>query len=601
MNFGILLSEISGTPQTDVWSQVFCEERKEQEEKGKLLYLINITNQTEEETTVLGKQIATAITADYFNSTEKPFISLKKAVGNASETILKTEGISGEIACAALVGEVLYVASVNTAKLFLYRNNKLNSLLKTSEGIRFASGFVREGDLIVIASSGFINQVGLQTLQNSIDHNKPEEIVSGLAPIVLGSPVNADSCCLVLKFIEKEVPALEKPKPIVFPRLKTLLPRFSMLLKNKTQKTAISMAVIFLALLITNVVLNISRREEEQRKAEFNQIFSQASVRFEEGKAIINLNNTQARAYLLDAKNSINQGLINIKNKKSREYKKAIELITQIDLGLTEIGGVYKVSSPDIFYDLSLINDKIKGSELSLYKKSLLILDVQNPSLYKLGLNTKAPETLAGGNELATTRYISLGTKAYFFSPKEGVIELSDSKKTTGVIKFDKDWGSVGGLVTFSGNVYLLDKSRGAIIKYVPVDNGFSDARMYLSKDVTPDFTQSIDFTIDGYVWVLNSDGTIVKFGQGIPINFSALGLDKDFSAPTKIFTSDETKNLYILDKGNNRVVVLNKDGVYQAQYEWKGMSGVSDLAVVEEDKKLFLLSGNKIYYINIK
>jgi len=64
---------------------------------------------------------------------------------------------------------------------------------------------------------------------------------------------------------------------------------------------------------------------------------------------------------------------------------------------------------------------------------------------------------------------------------------------------------------------------------------------------------------------------------------------------------SDEEERVYILDRGQARVVVLNKNGEYVEQYRWQGIRGVTDLAVDTVGKRMLLLSGKSIYEIPLK
>ena len=167
--------------------------------------------------------------------------------------------------------------------------------------------------------------------------------------------------------------------------------------------------------------------------------------------------------------------------------------------------------------------------------------------------------------------------------------------------KKDEEWGEIGDLAAFAQNLYLLDKTNGQILKYVGVEDGFSSPRNYLVKDIKPDFSKSLSLTIDGSVWVLNSDNTVAKFVQGNPQNFNITGVEPSLTSPTKIFASEDTKNVYFLESGKNRVVVLDKDGVYQAQYLWDGISTVTDLIALEDSKNILLIAGPKIYSLNLK
>ncbi len=58
---------------------------------------------------------------------------------------------------------------------------------------------------------------------------------------------------------------------------------------------------------------------------------------------------------------------------------------------------------------------------------------------------------------------------------------------------------------------------------------------------------------IDGSIWVLENDGTILKFTRGKADNFNISGLDKAFSSPAKIFTNVDTKKfLFWITKTQN-------------------------------------------------
>ena len=61
------------------------------------------------------------------------------------------------------------------------------------------------------------------------------------------------------------------------------------------------------------------------------------------------------------------------------------------------------------------------------------------------------------------------------------------------------------------------------------------------------------------------------------------------------------TKNLYILDELNKRVVVLDKDGIYLAQYAWTGDITPNQLVVAEKQGKILLLAAGKLYSIDLK
>ncbi|MCJ7793148.1 MAG: hypothetical protein MUP45_04190, partial [Candidatus Marinimicrobia bacterium] len=174
-----------------------------------------------------------------------------------------------------------------------------------------------------------------------------------------------------------------------------------------------------------------------------------------------------------------------------------------------------------------------------------------------------------------------------------------ETKRQKLVIEKDEGWGEILDLGAFGGNLYLLDK-KGEIWKYPAMETGYGVYRLWLEGD-KPNFSDAVAMAIDGSVWVLKENGTILKFTQGGRDSFTLSGLDKPLNNPTALFTDDDQENLYVLDKGNSRVLVINKSGEYHSQYRWQGLGEVTQLMASEEAKKILLLSGNKVYEIEIK
>jgi hypothetical protein len=57
-----------------------------------------------------------------------------------------------------------------------------------------------------------------------------------------------------------------------------------------------------------------------------------------------------------------------------------------------------------------------------------------------------------------------------------------------------------------------------------------------------------------------------------------------------------DTESLYILDRGNSRIVELGKDGNFKDQFVADILKSATDFEVSEEDGKILVLSGGKFY-----
>ena len=95
-----------------------------------------------------------------------------------------------------------------------------------------------------------------------------------------------------------------------------------------------------------------------------------------------------------------------------------------------------------------------------------------------------------------------------------------------------------------------------------------------------------------------------MSYSGGTKTEFAVIGLDKSFSNPIKVVTDIDFSNIYVADRGNNRVVVLDKDGALVRQYKndddslWKDIKGIS---VSSDEKIIFILDSSKVYKLQIE
>ena len=58
---------------------------------------------------------------------------------------------------------------------------------------------------------------------------------------------------------------------------------------------------------------------------------------------------------------------------------------------------------------------------------------------------------------------------------------------------------------------------------------------------------------------------------------------------------------MYVLDNEKGRIVVTDKNGEYKAQYLGDVVKNADNLVVSEKEKKVFVLTGNKLFFLNLK
>ncbi len=163
---------------------------------------------------------------------------------------------------------------------------------------------------------------------------------------------------------------------------------------------------------------------------------------------------------------------------------------------------------------------------------------------------------------------------------------------------------------TWQGRLYILDPVADQIWRYQPAGGSYPGApEEYFSGDVRPDLENAVDFAIDqnGNVYILQRDGSILKYNAGEPIAFqftrlpsggigtlgsaNAMYLDTGLISP----------GFYIMDAANQIIYETTLGGTfiraYQAPYgtSFRELTG---LAVDSTAEQLYVVARDTLYHI---
>lgn len=277
----------------------------------------------------------------------------------------------------------------------------------------------------------------------------------------------------------------------------------------------------------------------------------------------------------------------NIREKQVEASKKELEAQAR------EAAGYFN-SEPELFLDLTLLSAGFKGDSLSVSAENLFVLDKTNKKIVGIEIPSKKSKVIAGTGKLGETFDITSYEDRVFILALDGVKEVKEEMK--GVI--EKDWGENALIHAFAGNLYVLDKEANAVYRFAGNDSSFGSKQNWLSASTKSDFSNVKSWTFDGSIYILTSSGKVLKFSGGSPQNFT---LPTEASSVDAIFASDENEFLYILDKLNGKVVVTGKNGEFKAQYSSDKISEAVGLVASEAEKKIILLTGEKLLSIEMK
>ena len=144
-----------------------------------------------------------------------------------------------------------------------------------------------------------------------------------------------------------------------------------------------------------------------------------------------------------------------------------------------------------------------------------------------------------------------------------------------------------------------MDTAHNKIYKHNPTQLGYDKGSSWLKGDI--DINDGVSLAVDGDLFLLKSNGEILKFTSGQQQEFTITGLDPALDKPTTIWTYNNLKYLYILEPTNKRVVVLNKTGQMMQQYTSDSWQNPTGMVVDEEKKVVYVLDNNKIHRFGIQ
>jgi len=597
------IAKIVGPSVERSWSQVHTfvpGEKEKLEARGEFLAVMSLGELTREvEIASAGRELISRLHEEYYGSLEeKPFAQLKKAV----EKVVKEASLEAkiEINAACVVGDVLYLAIAGGGKAVLQRQGKTTTILQGSYQpflVETASGYLQNGDIFLLGTKSFFEVVPEGVIQAALASGSAQEVVESLSPVVLGKEEGL-AAAAIAGVEEETVPVIKEREArkteIVLQAISKIFSRMKQKItekpEEKPKRSLFTVALILFLILGVSMVFGAKERKRRAEKKQIEEILQQVRARKEEGEAILSLNPAKGREILKEA-----EGILESLEERKISSAELEEAKKELENSLTSALKEYELEAK-LFFDLEMIKKGAVGRDFVASGGQLVVLDSQNLAVYSLGATEKKQAILAGGSQIEGASQLAAFWPKVFILGKEGIYQASGGNFSL-VVKKDKDWQEAVDLGTFAGNLYLLDKKM--IWVYPAGEAGFGNKKAWLKNPA--DFSEALGMAIDGAIWVLKKDGSIEKYLRGEKDAFGIAGMDKDFSEPAALYTSPEEEHLYILDKGNSRIVVLNKNGEYYSQYKSPQISDAQSLVAWEKEGKIFLLNGSKIYQIELQ
>ena len=294
------------------------------------------------------------------------------------------------------------------------------------------------------------------------------------------------------------------------------------------------------------------------------------------------------------------------------EINKVVGLMAGFDLPLITFAD--PASNPgDIFVNgLSVyVQDSGRGVferyQLDDATSDRLATNVENPSVLlrtgevvenrTVGQLSHAVWAPTAGNRTATGPLI-MDHSLQLFSINAGLGPVNVGMADNPELKF------VSGMYFYNGNLYLQDSVANQLWRYRPSGaNYMNPAEKYFPDGTTVDLKSVIDIGIDGDVWLLYPNGSMLRFLSGNQEPFALEQVDPPLTQAVALWINQADMpagRIYIADAATNRVLVFDKSGKLLAQLtpleHPDALKNLKDIYVDEMTNTLYLLTKTALY-----
>ncbi len=203
----------------------------------------------------------------------------------------------------------------------------------------------------------------------------------------------------------------------------------------------------------------------------------------------------------------------------------------------------------------------------------------------------------AAGNRTVTSPLI-MDQSIQLFGISEGLGPVNVALANNPQLQF------VNGLYYYNGNIYLLDSVGQQFWRYRPSGSNYQNPpEPYFPQETPVNLKSVIDVGIDGYVWLLYPNGSMLKFLSGVQQPFALEQVDPPLTQAVALWVNaaeGELGRIFIADAATNRVLVFDKNGKLLAQLTPLEHAGVletlKDIYVDELTNTLYLLTKRALY-----
>lgn len=390
------------------------------------------------------------------------------------------------------------------------------------------------------------------------------------------------------------------------------------------QKLLVGVAIA-IPVIVGMVVLVAWIQRGQAQRADLEALLVQAEAYWQQSETSADLD--AVRADLAEARRLLDQVL-----EEQPDQAEAIDLRDKIETRLDVINEVRRVGS---VYELASYPADANLTRVVVQGAHVFVMDRQHGKVYHHEMDPQVEGMLdpasreavlvSRGNPVGSGLVGDLVDMVWMpTGPGRQTASLVILESNGGLLDYDPATGQLESLRvaasdtwqypklagSHSGRLYVLDSEANRILRYDPTPDGYSGPPVEWLQEAA-ELTGVRDMGIGDSIYLLYTDGRMRKYTAGRPDAFDISDWDVPPSNPTAIFTRppDETRWIYVADKGNSRIVQVSEQGRFEQQFRLAEseasesgdvLAGATDLFVDEISGHAYVLSGQRLYLLTL-
>ncbi len=303
-------------------------------------------------------------------------------------------------------------------------------------------------------------------------------------------------------------------------------------------------------------------------------------------------------------------------------------LQTQAQAALDRLDGVIRLD----LVQLDDLGSGIVPRQLVVHGQMLFVLDPTAGWVVQLNLNQAADGVVEQGGLPIVHTGQQIGSTPVGNLVDCTWVDASGGRQTSGLfvleengslVIYDPAWGGEGGepqatraflgtppsgtprtMASYDGRLYILDPTKEQLLLYMPQGDSYPNPpENYFLTPPPRSLATVLDLAIDGNIYLLFAEGTILKYRGREPQPFEVRGVPDGLGQAIALAVDPlgTTGAVYVADRGSRRIVVLGPDGNFRQQFcADTAFDALEALAVDEVSKRLYVLDGGRLYMASL-